>query len=167
MDFRNASPADAALMSRIHALSWKSAYRGMVPGRYLDELPEDYWTAAFAEWLAAGTAQALIAYDGETPVGCSVFGPAREEAFAGWGEVITLYLLPKAVGTGAGSALFEAALERLRAMGFCRVTLWALRENDRARRFYERHGFSWNGDTFVDVRTGVPLTDYRYLRPPG
>lgn len=164
MELRSAPPSDAALMSWIHALSWKSAYRGMLPDRYLDTLSEDYWTEAFAAWLETGTTEALLAFEGGRPAGCSVFGPAREEAFSGWGEVITLYLLPEAIGTGAGSALFSAALRRLDSMGFSRVTLWALRENARARRFYERFGFCWNGDRCFDERTGIRLTDLRYVR---
>ena len=34
---------DFYVISRIYALSWKTAYRNIVPQKYLDELSEDRW----------------------------------------------------------------------------------------------------------------------------
>jgi RimJ/RimL family protein N-acetyltransferase len=46
------------------------------------------------------------------------------------------------------------------AAGYSSVTLWVLRDNRRARRFYERAGFAPDGAT--NVLTG--LGDVRELR---
>ena len=37
MEIREATPKDVKDISRIHALSWKSAYKGIVPQAYLDK----------------------------------------------------------------------------------------------------------------------------------
>jgi GNAT superfamily N-acetyltransferase len=48
-----------------------------------------------------------------------------------------LYVDPDEIGHGIGSALYRHVVER-RSEG--RLTFWVFQENDRARRFYERHG---------------------------
>ena len=48
-----------------------------------------------------------------------------------------LYIAPDAQGQGVGAALLDRAKE-LRPDG---LRLWVFQKNERARRFYERHGF--------------------------
>jgi RimJ/RimL family protein N-acetyltransferase len=56
-----------------------------------------------------------------------------------------LYVVPDAWGTGVALALHDAALA---AMPDCaEVKLWALEENGRARRFYEKQGWRRNGES--------------------
>ena len=52
------------------------------------------------------------------------------------GTLSHLYVRPDAIGTGIGHALFEHVTGR-RPDGF---DLWVFQQNERARRFYERHG---------------------------
>lgn len=81
-------------------------------------------------------------------VGFSGFGPSRDDdATEDTGEVRTIYLLEEAVGRRIGRRLFEAANERLRALGYQRAILWVLASNDRTRRFYEKAGWTWDGTT--------------------
>ena len=43
--------------------------------------------------------------------------------------------------------------------------LYVLRENDRAQRFYEKHGFAWDGNSLeVTLTQDTVLTDLRYCR---
>ena len=48
--------------------------------------------------------------------------------------------------------------------GFRAATLWVLRGNERARRFYERAGWTVDGARKDDVVAGVPVTEVRYRR---
>jgi GNAT superfamily N-acetyltransferase len=52
-------------------------------------------------------------------------------------ELDDLYIDPPSIGRGIGSALLDHAKQR-RPDGF---TLWCFQANERARRFYEKHGF--------------------------
>jgi ribosomal protein S18 acetylase RimI-like enzyme len=61
------------------------------------------------------------------------------------GEVHAIYLLERAAGAGIGHELFSRAVEQTRRSGFQRAHLWVLEVNDRARRFYERAGWNWDG----------------------
>ncbi|HEX3805760.1 MAG TPA: GNAT family N-acetyltransferase [Gaiellaceae bacterium] len=55
------------------------------------------------------------------------------------------YVVPSHWGTGVAAELHDAALA---AMPDCaEVKLWVLDANDRARRFYEKHGWRRNGES--------------------
>ena len=71
------------------------------------------------------------------------FGPSRDpDAKPGTAEVFSLNVHPDDWRRGVGSQLTTFALNRLRAEGFACVTLWVLRDNARAQRFYEARAFS-------------------------
>jgi GNAT superfamily N-acetyltransferase len=79
-------------------------------------------------------------------VGFATFGPSRDDdAPEGTGEVPAIYVDPAEVGTGVGRQLLEETAAALREAGFTRATLWVLEENESARRFYERVGWTWDG----------------------
>ena len=46
------------------------------------------------------------------------------------------------------------ALGRLASAAATRVVLWVMRDNARARGFYERHGYTAAGDVYDEV--GIP-----------
>lgn len=56
-------------------------------------------------------------------------------------------------GTGLGGMLLGAGCERAKALGF--ELVWA-RARDAALAFYERHGFTVEGEGFVDELTRLP-----------
>lgn len=167
MEITTAAERDIEEISRIYARSWKAAYRGIVPQSYLDALREDHWVAPLRRWLRAGTFSALMACDGGRPVGAALYGPSRDEALPGWGELAALYLLPEYYGRGYGGALFQAAAHALTKQGYRQFYLWVLEGNLRARRFYEKQRFAANGDRTVIVLAGEALTDLRYISSIG
>ena len=48
-------------------------------------------------------------------------------------------------GKGYGTMMMEHVLSEMKAVGFEKAMLWVFEENIRARKFYEKHGFSFNG----------------------
>ena len=111
---RLAAGDDMAAVARVYARSWRHAYRGIVPQSYLDSLSEGFWQLG----LEQSADRTFIAREGSEIVGVCTHGPARVEAFAGWGEIVSLYVLPERVGRGIGSKLLYAALGALAAEGF-------------------------------------------------
>ena len=68
-------------------------------------------------------------------------------------------LLSFAAGVMTSVVCFDLLTEALHQIGEKSVFLWAFKENHRARRFYEKHGFHWDGtervsefDRAVEVR---------------
>lgn len=70
---------------------------------------------------------------------------AREPGREGFGELVSLYLLPEAMGRGYGRSLMEAVLQRLREDGCDGVCLWVLDGNRQAQDFYRHMGFYASG----------------------
>lgn len=81
----------------------------------------------------------------------------------GTGELYALYVTPAWWSAGAGRALMGSVLTALRDTRYSRAVLWVLAENDRARRFYERAGFTPDGATNVLTGLGGVL-EVRYAR---
>jgi ribosomal protein S18 acetylase RimI-like enzyme len=109
-------------------------------------------------------------------VGYASFGPETDVLNAPWphpltadgesgrvAELYALYVRPAWWSTGTGRALAGKVLARSAAAGYRSITLWVLRDNQRARRFYERAGFAPDGAT--NVLTGLgSVIEVRYRR---
>lgn len=165
MDIRKGTLDDVKDISRIHALSWKSAYVGIVPEAYLNELKEDFWVSAFTSWLKEHVLKVQIIMDNGSSVGCVAYGRSRDKGLPNWGEVVSIYLLPDYFGKGYGDKLLESALLDLKNLGYQNIYLWVLKNNQRARHFYENKGFRCNKDECVCEIMGKKLTDIRYVYP--
>ena len=160
-EIRKTTPADDFdAISRIYALSWQTAYRGIVPQRYLDDLPETRWAGVLREgrWVS------YLALENKKYIGTASVCPARDEAMSGYGEIVSIYLLPEYFGRGYGAPLLAHAMAGLKETGYDNVYLWVLEDNKRARAFYEKNGFSQTPDRLTLDIGGKNLTDIRYIR---
>jgi ribosomal protein S18 acetylase RimI-like enzyme len=98
-------------------------------------------------------------------VGFVSVGPADDKTLAAdVGELYAIYVHPSVWDVGAGRALMSRAVQALRELGYARAVLWVLGSNERARRFYERAGWTADGATKVEERPGVALHEVRYAR---
>ncbi|WP_241384405.1 GNAT family N-acetyltransferase [Rhodococcus sp. CH91] len=68
-------------------------------------------------------------------------------------EISKLYVVPGHHGAGVSAALMDAILARAAALGRAGLWLGVNQENTRARRFYEKHGFSVVGTRTFAVGT--------------
>lgn len=164
MEIRKAAINDVKDISRIHALSWKSAYKGIIPQTYLDELKEDFWVPAFEAWINDNVITAQVILVSGSLVGCVAYGKARDKSLHNWGEVVSIYLLPEYFGRGYGSKLLESALSDLKHSGYQNIYLWVLKQNQRARHFYEKNKWRCNeDDECICEIAGKQLTEIRYI----
>lgn len=72
-----------------------------------------------------------------------------------------LYVDAGRTGRGLGTQMLQLA-RQLRPAG---LDLWTFQSNDRARRFYERHGFEAVATTNGDNEEGAPDIHYRWRGP--
>jgi len=160
MEIRYIAPTDDRMaVSKIYEESWKYAYRGIIPQYYLDSIPEGRWAPGLEQqgW------NTLVCVDHGKMVGTSSFCESRFERFPGWGEVISIYLLPEYMGKGYGRLLLESVASELKKLGYQDLFLWVLERNHRARHFYERFGFSPTGDFLIQTIGGKDLREVRYM----
>jgi ribosomal protein S18 acetylase RimI-like enzyme len=145
---RDATPQDAEAIAGIHVRAWQSAYRGQLSDEYLDGLRvEDRLEMHRAALRSPPPDYRMwVAEDDGRPVGFAVSGKSQDaDAEERTAELYAIYLEPDRMGTGAGRALFEHAVDDLRERGFRAATLWVLETNERARRFYEIAGWKHDG----------------------
>jgi GNAT superfamily N-acetyltransferase len=143
---RPAAPGDARAIAEAHVASWRWAYRGQMPDDLLDDLSVDEREARWREILAGDTATAFVAVRDGSVVGFASGGASTDDdAPATTGEVYSIYVIATEAGKGTGAALFTAIRVALAAKGFVDARLWVLETNGRARRFYEREGWGWDG----------------------
>lgn len=77
-----------------------------------------------------------------------------------------LFVEPAHRGAGVAAALLAAATAAARDEGYAEMRLLTPKHHARARRFYEREGWSGLGDWGVDPDLGLPLVEYG-IRPLG
>lgn len=161
---RPATLEDAPAIARIQVSTWQEAYRGIVADEHLRNLSVEARQSMWQASIAKGEPRVLVAHDTGEMVGWIAFDRCRDEgAPAETAEVWAVYVSPTSWRKGIGRGLFRQALEELRSRGFTSVSLWVLKKNESARRFYESGGFSLDTPAkTVDVG-GVPLEEVRYV----
>lgn len=175
---------DADALAAAHIEGWRVGYRDLLPDEFLDA-PEfaaerlDRWRRwVWCEWSPQSQMFA-VEVDGRV-VGMGHAGPARTVAECDQshpngtsfstttGEVYGFYVHPDAWGSGAATELMRTCEAFLRAAGFADAVLWVLRDNPRARAFYEKAGWTasgrdalWEGPS-TGSRIPSPLVEVEY-----
>lgn len=166
---RPAGPADAEAIARVHVRSWQVAYEHIFGRDTLAALSVEERRRAWLPVLAAPGpgAVTLVAEEAGEMAGFAGGGPPRDADLdpARTVELYAIYLAPERWGSGIGSLLMEALLERLAAGGPEEVVLWVLEDNARARRFYERAGWRADGAVKTDEHLGASVREVRYRVP--
>lgn len=78
------------------------------------------------------------------------------------GEILSVHVSESAWGLGVGAALISAALSELSSQGCSAAYLWVVRDNGRARRFYDKMGLRPTGLQRTDQTRTVPLVEVQY-----
>jgi ribosomal protein S18 acetylase RimI-like enzyme len=161
---RAATAADADALSRLHADSWRSAYRGMLGEAYLDG---DVHAERAAFWQRAlssppANQHVIVALDGDVLVGfVSLYG----DDDPAWGTRIeAVHVAPTRKRQGLGARLMaEAAAWCGRVHPARGIYLHVLQPNVAAQRFYERLG-ARNAESGVwKALDGGEVPEFRYV----
>ena len=153
----------AVQASYIYAMSWKIGYKGIIPQSYLDALPLERWADKLGNTGYESFRADYMLYDNGKFVATSSICKARNEQYEGWGEVMSIYVLPEEFRKGYGGALFSYVTNQLKENGYSNIYLWVLEENQRARKFYEKMGFRANGDRIIQNIGGKDCAEIRYV----
>jgi GNAT superfamily N-acetyltransferase len=155
VELRDAAPADAHALATVQVTSWRAAYRGLMPDEVLAGLSvpdgQQRWTDRLTD--PAPRTSVVVAIDARQLIGFAAVGPPlvpTDRADSTLGDLYALYLDPGHWGRGLGTPLHAAALDRLVTHDFTHAGLWILDGNQRALRFYHRHGWTDTGRTQID-----------------
>ncbi|WP_031467457.1 GNAT family N-acetyltransferase [Sciscionella sediminilitoris] len=163
-EVRAATPADAEGIAKAQIRAWQHAYTGLMPEEFLRTLSVlDRASDLRAKLTRTGGVRTLVAVEKGTVLGFASHGPDRGEA--GIGELYALYLDPDHWRRGIGTLLHTAALRELLEAGHREAVVWMLDGNERARRFYEAHGWRADGARKQEsIRGSPPLEEIRLHR---
>ena len=142
---RRASACDAEAIASVHVTSWQETYRDLMPSSILDGLSvEDRanrWRKALNDAPASGDLAVFVASTPENKiVGFGACGQQRSnELDSGQfdGEFQAIYILAAFQRLGLGKMLMIEMAQCLLRSGCNGGSLWVLRDNRHARRFYE------------------------------
>ena len=139
---RLGTPDDADAIAALHAESWRSAYRGLVPdddlGEGLDAGRLHFWRTRFAA-PDPERRVVFLALSDDLPIG---FACVLADADPEHGPLLdNLHVKPGWRGYGIGALLLNRARDWARSMAPGQpMHLWVLEGNAPARRFYRRQG---------------------------
>jgi GNAT superfamily N-acetyltransferase len=137
-----------------------------MPDSFLDTLSQAEKTAAWHQNLLKhglyGRKRVWVALSEAGISGFVRVGLVRDNGEVGL--IYLLYVLPEQWSRGVGTALMQAGMQELRDLGMREATLWVLRDNLRARRFYEHLGWAPDGRTVSEGYGGVLLEALCYRR---
>jgi GNAT superfamily N-acetyltransferase len=162
MEVRLATATDADGIACVQERTWQAAYRHVFPVAELERggfIQPQRWRERIAR-PPSGWTTFVAEHDGAV-TGFASVGPSRDER--GIGELYAIYVQPEEWSTGTGRALIERAEEQLRS-SYREATLWVLEDNPRARAFYERAGWSPDGERKSEERWGVRAPEVRYRK---
>ena len=151
MLLRNAEFDDMKQAGYIMSVSFRTAFANFVSQQTMDACAQEDNCIALLEGIfKEGKVHFLM---GENS-GMLAWQQTEDGA-----EIIAIHTLPESRGTGLGAAMLTTALSQI---GNQPVFLWAFKENTRARRFYEKHGFHWDGSERVSEFDDA--LEVRYVR---
>jgi ribosomal protein S18 acetylase RimI-like enzyme len=166
---RIATPDDAAALGQMHVASWHETYTGLLPDKMLASLSVEARSTAWAKIMqepASSTVVHLAEHE-DTIIGFGACGAQRTQSLKvkGYdGEIGAIYVLREFQKRKIGTRLLRAVSSNLQRRGFNAVALWVLRDNVRARRFYEHFGGKVIAER-EDVRDGAILMELAYGWP--
>ena len=141
MQIRKAQAKDAQRIARLHALSWRTAYRGMLSDAYLDGNisidRETLWAERFAK--PAANQYVIVAEANDELAGFACAFGAHDHQ---WGTLLeNLHVQPALKRSGIGSLLVQdVARWSMDGHPNACMHLWVLQPNVTAQAFYLSSG---------------------------
>ena len=149
------TPEEIEGKSLVHWQTWREAYDNLLPAEFQETMTLDR-CRFFSQKYPENT---LIAMDGKKVVGFISYGNFRDEAIQA-GEIIALYVLKDYYGKGVSEQLMHAAFVALD--NFSEIYLWVLKDNKRAITFYQKMGFTFDGQEKI-LKLGKPVKELRMI----
>lgn len=146
IELRQAQTNDAAELARIQVNSWMEFSHIFSPA-YMEK--HNTFERRFFYWmdlLERNIDRTYLIELDSLPIGYVTIGFPREDNTApDTLELTALYLKRNYMGQGHGAYVMRRLFTSIKAAGYSRLTLWVLKENHHAVRFYQHLGFTDDG----------------------
>lgn len=148
---RAANLQDAEGIANVHVKSWQTSYAGVIDQQYLENISYEQRLQFRKEILQSANFQCVVLYAGHI-VGFADAGFMQDEKnLDRIGVIYAIYLLQEHQGCGLGRELFAQCKQWYQEQGVDRFSLWVLKDNTRARRFYATQGGEIVGEKKIKI----------------
>ncbi len=145
---------DIQQVQKVAKLSWSATYEGIIPA----DIQERFLTGAYSDEMMLRRMEhslMLVAKKNEQIVGFANFSFVSD---SGVSELAAIYLHPEHQGNGAGTALLQEGISRLKSAE--KIHIIVERENVKGKSFYDAKGFKtieefeedFDGHTLQSIR---------------
>lgn len=139
---RKAKLGDEKTLANIQTESWKSAFADIISKEELFKYTNiNKATEMYSNVLQSNYAEVSILEIDNKPHCIASWSKARNPEFSDHAELICIHSLCDNWGKGYGSIMMKHIFEEIKNSGYDKVLLWVFEKNNRARKFYEKHGF--------------------------
>lgn len=140
---RKAIPGDEQVLALIQTESWKTAFADLLSPEELVRCTNlQKAEQMYHSVLRREGCNMAIEFVADKPHCIAAWGKNRCDLGNTVGELICIHSLQNNWAKGYGSAMMEYVLAQLRQAHYDAVILWVFEANTRARKFYEKHGFT-------------------------
>jgi len=157
--YRKPRPDEAEAFAALHVQCWREAYADILPRELLASFSTQSRLPMWQAALVNPERFVLGAYADGTPLGFVMSGPSVEKHIPEQdGHLWALYIAAAQHRQGLGRVLVSTAAQHWLDRGGSTMTIGVLKENKRARAFYESLGakllkyntYSWSGFDLPD-----------------
>ena len=156
---------DVAGIARVHASTWQTTYRGIIPDDYLDAIQVEEWRERWLPNLSQPRPDTFgyVAENEESGeiAGFVRGGSTRYPELPYRGELYAIYVLKAYQGHGLGRRLVSALASDLVVAGLPEMLLWVFEQNVLSRRFYESLGGQYIKTNTFEIG-GVSINECAY-----
>jgi ribosomal protein S18 acetylase RimI-like enzyme len=144
---RNVKMGDEKILAYIQTESWKTAFREILTPQILSEYTHvPQVEAMYQRVIASNRAAGYILTVDEHPYCIAFWGKCADANHPDSAELICIHSLCDKGRQGLGSMMIRHIFSQARVAHYSEMVLWVFKENTRARKFYEKHGFQCTND---------------------
>lgn len=142
INIRKVKMGDTNTLALIQTESWKNAFKEILSKEDLEKYTDiNSVINLYNKLLKENIGNGFILSINGTPHCMAYWDKSRDEEMKGYAEIICIHSLCNNWGKGYGTEMMNYILKDIKNSGFNKVMLWVFKENHRARKFYEKHGF--------------------------
>ncbi len=155
MIVRNMKKTDnLSLIADVYIASFIETYKDFVPENILNEINQEDWLRTVENHK-----DFFVMLQHQEVIGTASISEGIEDA----GEIESIYLNHDYVDQGYGRLLLNAMVKELSERGYLTAFLWDIKENVRAKKFYEKNGFKASSETRTLDLGGHPIQQIKYV----
>jgi len=140
MTIRVATIDDAKGIAKVHVDSWRTTYKGIIPGDFLDKLSYEQRTLLWVQNLSKPDIYVVVAENSEGQIiGFADCWKRETNIVPESTDLTSIYLLEEYQGRGIGKALLQNLFLYIKQKGYQKVFVDVLEDN-KTRHFYEYYG---------------------------